>query len=448
MIRMFTSEYERIIKLFLFLSLIIFIGLLSQEIMWSSIFILLCILPIIIISFYKNPFLVMGLLLPLESIYIIPIGATKVVKIFALLFFIFTILYKYSKHSKVVRKFVLSDYFYVMMIFSILGIFSSLLSDSIFQSLLKVFQYILIFLCYFILLQIKFKKQEVKSICGYFILGMVLSSFIGLLQKFTNMPWLWSESVIHSATGVGRITAFFNNTNGFGGYLNIGLVIILGNLLLEKNRMKDILLQSLVFILLLLNLIFTDSEGSIISFIISAFIILLYKIIDVRKLFFVALPGIVFILLLSFNIINSDFSNSLINKLVEQGRWILWEGAIRIFLDNPYYGIGFYQFPEVLKDYGIYSIYGSAWPHPHNLFLDLIVTVGLLGSVVFILLLACIIKHVLIMRKNVFFNNHFNLISLAVIIGAFIHDLIDGGFLWGTSSCATLLWIIVGVVEE
>ncbi|PEM93720.1 hypothetical protein CN558_25415 [Bacillus wiedmannii] len=448
MIKIFTSDYEKILKLFLFLSLIISVGLLSQEIRWSSIFLLLCILPIIVILFYKNPFFLMGLLLPLEAIYIIPIGATKVVKIFALLFFAFTILYKYRKRLKQIGKFVLSDYFYVMMIFSLLGIFSSLLSDSMFQSLLKIFQYILIFLCYFILLQIKFKKQEVKRICGYFILGMVLSSFIGLLQKFTNMPWLWSESVIHSATGAGRITAFFNNTNGYGGYLDIGLVIILGNLLLEKNRMKSILLQGLIFILLLLNLIFTDSEGSIISFIISTFIILLYKFIDVRRLFFVALPGIVFVLLLSFNIINSDFSNLLINKLVEQGRWILWEGAIRIFLDNPYYGIGFYQFPEVLKDYGIYSIYGSAWPHPHNLFLDLIVTVGILGSVVFILLIACIIKHVLIMKKNVFFNNHFKLISLAVIIGAFIHDLIDGGFLWGTSSCATLLWIIVGVVEE
>ncbi len=175
---------------------------------------------------------------------------------------------------------------------------------------------------------------------------------------------------------------------------------------------------------------------------------MLYKIIDVRKVFFIVLPSIIFILLLSFNIINSNFSQSLINVLVEQGRWILWEGAIRIFMDTPFYGIGFYQFPEVLKEYGVYSQYGAAWPHPHNLFLDLIVTVGILGSVIFIMLLVCIIKHVLVMKKSIWGNNHFKLISLAIIVGAFIHDLIDGGFLWGTSSCATLLWIIVGVVEE
>ncbi len=95
-----------------------------------------------------------------------------------------------------------------MLLFSLLGMFSSLLSDSIFQSVLKVFQYILVFLCYFILLQIKFNKREIKEICNYFILGMVLSSFIGLLQKFTNVPWVWSQSVINSSTGVGRITAF------------------------------------------------------------------------------------------------------------------------------------------------------------------------------------------------------------------------------------------------
>jgi O-antigen ligase len=399
-------------------------------------------------AFLKNPFLVLGLLLPLESIYIIPIGVTKVVKVIVLIAFIFTILYKYSDRLKDITKYQLSSYSYVMVLFSLLGIFSSLLSDSIFQSGLKVFQYILIFLCYYILLQIKFNKKEIKDICNYFILGIVLSSFIGLLQKFTNIPWLWSESVIHSATGVGRITAFFNNTNGYGGYLDIGLVIILGNLLLAKNKMKSILLQSLMFLLLFINLVLTDSEGSIISFAISTLVILLYKIIDARKVFLVALPGILFILLLSFNVIGSDFSQALINRLVEQGRWTLWEGATRIFLDNPYYGIGFYQFPEVLKEYGIYSIYGSAWPHPHNLFLDLIVTVGILGSVIFIMLLACIIKHMFVMKRNVWANNHFKLISLAIIIGAFIHDLIDGGFLWGTSSCATLLWIIVGVVEE
>ncbi|WP_431183739.1 O-antigen ligase family protein [Bacillus mycoides] len=399
-------------------------------------------------GFIKNPFLVLGLLLPLESIYIIPIGVTKVVKIIVLIAFMITILYKYSNRLKDITKYQLSGYSYVMVLFSLLGIFSSLLSDSIFQSGLKVFQYILIFLCYYILLQIKFNKQEIKGICNYFILGIVLSSFIGLLQKFTNIPWLWSESVIHSATGIGRITAFFNNTNGYGGYLDIGLVIILGNLLLAKNEIKSILLQSLMLLLLFVNLVLTDSEGSIISFAISTLVILLYKIIDARKVFLVALPGILLILLLSFNVIDSDFSQSLINRLVEQGRWTLWEGAIRIFLDNPYYGIGFYQFPEVLKEYGIYSIYGSAWPHPHNLFLDLIVTVGILGSVVFIMLLACIIKHMFVMKKNVWVNNHFKLISLAIIIGAFIHDLIDGGFLWGTSSCATLLWIIVGVVEE
>ncbi|MCQ6568742.1 O-antigen ligase family protein [Bacillus mycoides] len=445
---MFTSEHERTLKFFSFFILIILIGLLSQKIVWSSIFILLCVLPIMLFGFIKNPFLVLGLLLPLESIYIIPIGVTKVVKIIVLIAFMITILYKYSNRLKDITKYQLSGYSYVMVLFSLLGIFSSLLSDSIFQSGLKVFQYILIFLCYYILLQIKFNKQEIKGICNYFILGIVLSSFIGLLQKFTNIPWLWSESVIHSATGIGRITAFFNNTNGYGGYLDIGLVIILGNLLLAKNEIKSILLQSLMLLLLFVNLVLTDSEGSIISFAISTLVILLYKIIDARKVFLVALPGILLILLLSFNVIDSDFSQSLINRLVEQGRWTLWEGAIRIFLDNPYYGIGFYQFPEVLKEYGIYSIYGSAWPHPHNLFLDLIVTVGILGSVVFIMLLACIIKHMFVMKKNVWVNNHFKLISLAIIIGAFIHDLIDGGFLWGTSSCATLLWIIVGVVEE
>ncbi|MED0904756.1 O-antigen ligase family protein [Bacillus nitratireducens] len=445
---MFISEYERTLRLSSYLILIILVGLLSQQIIWSGIFILLCILPIVALIFFRNPFLVLGLLLPLESIYIIPIGVTKAVKVLVLIAFILTILYKYRERLKGIKEYQQSSYSYVMWLFSLLGVLSSLLSDSIFQSLLKVFQYMLVFLCYFILLQIKFNKKEIKEICNYFILGMVFSSFIGLLQKFTNIPWLWSQSVINSSTGTGRITAFFNNTNGYGGYLCMGLIILLGNLLLEKNKMKSALFQISIFLLLLANLVFTDSAGSIISFVISTFIILLYKIIDVRKVFLVVLPSIIFMLLLSFNIINTNFSQLLVNVLVEQERWVLWEGATRIFLDNPFYGIGFYQFPEVLKEYGIYSKYGAAWPHPHNLFLDLIVTVGILGSVIFIMLLVCIIKHVLMMKKDIWFNNHFKLISLAIIIGAFIHDLIDGGFLWGTSSCATLLWIIVGVVEE
>ncbi|MGK0537264.1 hypothetical protein, partial [Bacillus sp. 'calajunan'] len=87
-------------------------------------------------------------------------------------------------------------------------------------------------------------------------------------------------------------------------------------------------------------------------------------------------------------------------------------------------GIGFYSFYETLNEYGIYSLFGSKWPHPHNLFLDLIVTLGLSGIIIYSMLLFNLIRSIYSLNKSKIAKHQYGIVILAIMIGAFMHDFI------------------------
>lgn len=442
----FSYNYDNKLRLLVYFGLIILIGLLSQSVLLSSSFIILICIVLGLIFFFYNPFLILGLVMPIESLYVIPLEVTKFAKILLLLLMVLILFYKYSDRlSRVKHR---PRYLNVMILFSVFGIISSVLSDSIFQSLLKIFQYVVIFLTYYCLAKIKFSETEIKKIIKYFLFGMFFSACIGVLQYFTDMNWLWSQTVRESSTGTSRITAFFNNTNGYGGYLFIGLALIIGNWIWGKKCLKGFLIQIPLFLLLFINFIWTESEGSMIGLIIAIVVIMIEKLTSLKKLTIIFSPFIILMLLLGLGFIDGTFFEFLRKTLSEQGRWFLWQGALQIFSDNWMKGIGFYRFYETLNEYGIYSLYGSKWPHPHNLFLDLIVTLGLSGIIIYSMLLFNLIRDIYSLNKRQFVKHQYSIVVLAIMIGAFMHDFIDGGFFWGTSSCATLLWILIGLTED
>ncbi|HHP5661876.1 O-antigen ligase family protein [Bacillus paranthracis] len=442
----FSHNYDSKLRLLVYAGLIVLIGLLSQSVLLSGGFIMLIFVVLGLIFFFYNPFLILGLLMPIESLYVIPLEVTKLAKILLLLLMVLILFYKYSDRLSEAKH--RPRYLNVMILFSTFGIISSVLSDSIFQSSLKVFQYVVIFLTYYYLAKIKFSEAEIKKIINYFLFGMFLSACIGVLQYFTDMNWLWSQTVKESSTGTSRVTAFFNNTNGYGGYLFIGLALIIGNWIWGKKCFKVLLIQIPLFLLLCINFIWTESEGSMIGLMIAIVILLIEKLTSLKKLIVIFSPFIILMLLLGLGFIDDTFLEFFKRVLSEQGRLFLWQGALQIFSDNWINGIGFYSFYETLNEYGIYSLYGSKWPHPHNLFLDLIVTLGLSGIIIYSMLLFNLIRSIYSLNKSKIAKHQYGIVILAIMIGAFMHDFIDGGFFWGTSSCATLLWILIGIIED
>ena len=83
------------------------------------------------------------------------------------------------------------------------------------------------------------------------------------------------------------------------------------------------------------------------------------------------------------------------NKLTELHgsvgqRLEMWRAAIKIGLDNPIFGVGWRNFPNVAQRYAAEgSVNGSSvgHPHPHNSYLEFLVTAGFPGLIVFVALL-------------------------------------------------------------
>lgn len=138
----------------------------------------------------------------------------------------------------------------------------------------------------------------------------------------------------------------------------------------------------------------TGSRGGLLGLIIVLTIMLLTKTGGMKKshkFMIMALIGIVFLLIneqldltryLTLFDISSDY-----NVTDETGRTKIWEKAFSLMLSNPITGVGVNCFPMALgymrEDLGLQPI----WQTTHNSFLQIGAEVGLIGFVVFILII-------------------------------------------------------------
>lgn len=103
----------------------------------------------------------------------------------------------------------------------------------------------------------------------------------------------------------------------------------------------------------------------------------------------------------------------------------MWNGAVRIFKDHPFLGVGTGGYSTVLKKMG--SPDDPIIAHPHNDFLYMAVSYGLIGVAAFFWLFGEIIKNAFTQRHN--FLGFFVLSSTLVILvsGLFNAQILDAG---------------------
>jgi len=108
-----------------------------------------------------------------------------------------------------------------------------------------------------------------------------------------------------------------------------------------------------------------------------------------------------------------------------QDRFYMWYGAVRIFKDNPFFGVGTGGFATVLKQMG--SPDDPIIAHPHNDILYMAVSYGVIGVAAFLWLFGEIIKNAFTQRHNLL--GFFVLSTTLVILvsGLFNAQILDAG---------------------
>lgn len=126
-------------------------------------------------------------------------------------------------------------------------------------------------------------------------------------------------------------------------------------------------------------------------------------------------------------------------------RLMLWTLSLKIVEDNPVLGVGDIDLHRLFEQYAPAGT-PMPWGHAHNTFLQLLVTLGIVGftAVMFLFVMMFVVEWIIYRRvKSEWFSGSFVLGALAVFIGIQVNGLTEWTF--GDQEIALLLWTTLGL---
>ena len=328
------------------------------------------------------------------------------------------------------KKYFFNFYFIFFLIFCLLLILSSLLSNNIFVSLknsLFYFRFGVFSLCFWYLLE---NNQNLLRYLFFSILICFLSLIIdGYIQYFfgTNLIGINLYNNF-------RVSSFFGSELILGSYLARFFPILFALFVFfdQKKKNKFLLISLSIIFILSEGLIFLSGERLSLFFMnLSAlYIIFMIKNYRIYRLWTYLASLILIVIMLNIfpnakdRIIDQSLNDFTGNSdeiyIFSKPHNDMYISAFRIFLDNPFFGVGPRQFRNECKNY-IVSEY-SCHTHPHNTYLELLSESGIFAffivAGIFIYILHLSFKHFVFKfyknKKKIF--NDFEVCLLSAVI--------------------------------
>ena len=236
----------------------------------------------------------------------------------------------------------------------------------------------------------------------------------------------------------GRVSAVYTTSNAIGLLLGPMTLLMFGYFLSLKNTEKSILkeknLALISLIILVLGIWVSGSRGAFLGilagFLFCSGFILYSKLSDkVRKVItrvfnigLLVFSAVIFLFFINISffaknppIISTNFQSSFKSRLC------LWEGAVKIIKDRPFFGSGLSGFEKVHNEFRTCSRENSIYPH--NIFLNFWTEVGIFGLISFIGICGFLFFKLIEERLN-FLN--VGIASIFVVI--LFHGLVDVPF--------------------
>ncbi len=237
------------------------------------------------------------------------------------------------------------------------------------------------------------------------------------------------------ADGITRATASYPHPNNLCLYLERTTLLTVG-LLIARWRTR--LIAGLILIQCV-GIAATFSRGGLVALFVGA-VALIWWVRSRRLLrsLTVVTACVLFIALFVFRSRLLDFGGS----GNEPTRFAIWRSSIQMIKDHPVTGIGLDQF---LYQYGRRYIEPGAWAerytsHPHNLILDIWLSLGIVGLAVVAWIAAGVTREVWRVRRVVP-GDPIAAGAFAALIGGLAHGMFDNGFF--LPDLAVLTWAFV-----
>lgn len=242
-----------------------------------------------------------------------------------------------------------------------------------------------------------------ESISVFFLLSIYTYSFVKTKSDFENfikqkLPIVLLIGLLLRvvSVSVGSLSSGAINKNTFGFMLD--LIIPLAWIAIQHKISKKWIVVLLVSLVLL---ILDNSRGAVIGIGFSFVYFLMFFKRHSKRTFFVywlfILAMICAIPFIPSDIIQRLLSSGNMQAYTQMSRIQVWLASIQVIKQHPILGIGFYNFNYYLQSYfPSYIIY----LHPHNTYLNVLVSTGAVGFIFFLLTARYIFSRVLIGMKK------------------------------------------------
>jgi O-antigen ligase len=340
------------------------------------------------------------------------------------------------------RKYLKDKWLIVAFLFLLLQIFSSLLNDFNENSLIRSISFIK-----FIFLALGMNIIFNHDHKNFFIFLKILFFVVVFVVIDSLIQYFFGENIFGNPYDNGRLSSIFGDEYIVGSFLcKMGFLVSLIFLLTLKNfRYRNILLFLFIMALLLTILITGDRMPSIL-FLMGITVFYFFKgLKDYKKFLLIFLIYIMCIVMFFLNPTVSKRFKEIFHKNygisknfdIKNSHWgahylTAWE----IFKNNPIVGIGPKNFriescKAKYENIDSASVKKRCATHPHNIIFEILSEHGLLGMMLFLILIYYILKGI----KLNYEHNIYFLVSLLICIwpigtSGSIFTTVNGTFLW------------------
>lgn len=384
--------------------------------------------------------------------FVIPFGqlqkyfgdAFSAAKIVTLIMFFLAVAYKSVKKEAIIK----SPMDLPLLLFVISFIPSFALTSDFNYMLLVFFNVAGYLILNIVIVNFIVDKKKLMNIINIIFISTLIISVLGIIQFMTGLTYLevtgretlykW-DTATSTELSYYRVLGVEKNPSAFANYFIYSIPLIFSIFIISKGTRKIVLLF-LLFIASIV-LVLTFSRSGIVATIIGLSVVAIFYMKKKKYIssliFFFAASGIIFYLFwpseinyyaLPFLNINKDLS-------FQERIWTI-EPTILMFLDNPFFGVGFGNYLYNISDYGF-----SGLMAPHNSFFGIAGEIGLFGLIAFIIILILFIKIVI---NGIRKTNDPQLRGLLIgLLGSFVGLQIMG--LTHANYINVALWFIIGL---
>ena len=304
-------------------------------------------------------------------------------------------------------------------------------------------------LFYFVACNILGNDKAYKAITSAVVLMAGLISAYGILQNFIGVSSTssWVDEKMFEDIKL-RVYSTFDNPNVLGEYLVIMIPLSMA-FFLRSEKVLHKVVYFIVLALCVLCLIFTWSRGAWLGATLAVMIFLIAT--DKRW----ALCALIIVVALPFVPVVLSSNSAIVGRITSIGdmsdsstayRVSIWRSALRVISDFWLSGIGSGSgaFSLVYQKYAASGV-GYAL-HSHNLFLQLLVELGIGGFFVFI---ALILKYVKTSVQTLLYENKKSLrgavttASLSGILGLMLQGMTD--YVWYNYKILLIFWMVLAI---